>query len=167
MRNNHWIVLAVAALAAMFFVPRAAYSFEVAVIAVPGIKAPVAPARLPSRIVILPTTPTMPVKPIPGPFEGGVPQIRLPDVRVPMLPFKINVAPVAQTALPAVSKRLTDAAQSERGVTTQDLDATFDARGTEEEGDVVVVGRRKDAKRKVNRLTLPESDLELEIGIIQ
>lgn len=163
MKRHYWT--------ALFFVPSMAFSLEV-------VNLPKAPLNLPSTPVVLPTMPTLPSKPIPGPFEGGKPFIRLPDVVVPRLPFPVRMAPMTTvrpvtqlpSVMPAMPKTLSAAAQSDKGIQAANLDAAYDNVREDEDGRTVVVVDPKKAlkkKRQQPRHMLPESELELEIGIIQ
>lgn len=164
MKRNLWIPLALAGLSQAAFAHTTSFQAAPAktVLVVPTVNLPVKPT-------ILPGTPTLPTRNIPGPFEQGKPVIKLPTIEriEPRLPFPIHVLPAGAKAYPM---KLAQAGQSEKGITEQDLDATYDngaVRVTDDGVVVVVDDRRKKEKRRASHMTLPESDLRLEIGILE
>lgn len=159
MKQNYWLFLAALAVMGLLFVPGQAHSAEFLVPAVPvSFNVPVMPAILPTITV-------------PGPRPGGInkPQIQLPSPSNPIpmsLPAAVAPRPLyLPGALPVRrSVALLPAARKALGAKTLDsrtLDKAFDNVELPVEVPPVVVPQYPDPSRQ----TLPETDLEREIGI--
>ncbi len=183
MKRNFWLVLAVLAIVAMVFVPRRAYSMELETRLLPGVPSipalptpscPVVPAINPDWRT--PQLPTFPSRDIRVPAEP----LQLPSRRIPgpVLPIPVVVAPAR---LPATARPkgvlvmadalATSAASAQNAQASVKLAAAFDgtraSASTRSDEAVIVVPQQKRRRvtRSEGRLTLPESDLESEIGI--
>lgn len=174
MKRNLWLILAAAALLGMFFAPRSAYSMELGVPSLPGVPAiptlptPTLPAvPLPDVLRRVPPSPIFPGRDIRLPVE--LPSRRIPG---PVLPIPIQLKPCARVSgvLASTRKLMADSqAGSQAAAPAARLDKAYDnARvSVADDAPVVVVpqARRKRRLGDPSHLTLPESDLESEIGI--
>lgn len=166
MKRNYWLILALLALLGMVFVPGQAHSAPA--VRFPGVSTRISPV----------STVRLPVRPIPGPTMIGKPQIQLPSPRMPVVlipTFETRVLVLEAVARPVAFETAASKAGvfgtarrmlAEKGADSSSLSKAFDNAAPEEAPAVVVDGaKHKPAKDGSVRVTLPESDLEKEIGI--
>ena len=160
MKRHCWLILALLALLGMIFVPGQAHSAPA--VSLPGVSIRISPVTLVR----------LPVRPIPGPTVAGKPQIRLPSPQMPVTPvptFETRVVVVAAAARPVAFETAARKAgvlgtarkmfEGPAGGLQASLDKAFDNTGPTEAPPVKV------PREESSRITLPESDLEEEIGI--
>lgn len=182
MKRHLWLILAALALLGMFFVPRAAYSIEIAVPVAPELPVlPVSAIPMVPAVPILPAVPALPA--LPALPEIAMPQIpavpAFPSVPVPAaeprsgvrLPARGVPGPVLPFPV-LVSGKLLAAEPGARPSLAARLDKVYDnapamkTRASDDDAVIVPESKRK-RKNSSLRLTLPESDLESEIGGIR
>jgi hypothetical protein len=171
MKRNYWLVIIIASLLGMFFIPKMAYSAEFR--AIPRVNLPAAPI-LP--IVSLPNLPL----PFPSTIPGPAIQLPIPAIPVVSVPERIQVtgiamAPRQEKGVFASAQKAFAAAPGAAAPSSQQLNTGFDegtktavhAGAVEVEDAPRPQPKRQQKKRVENSrvIQLPTWELENEIGI--